>query len=57
MLDYERLERKAGDIRCDIIEMAYHAAGQSHPGPALSCADILAALYFGHMHIRPDEPD
>ena len=56
MLDYERLERKAGDIRCDIIEMAYHAAGQSHPGPALSCADILAALYFGHMHIRPDEP-
>lgn len=57
MVEYDFLEQKAAAIRCDIMEMAFKAAGQSHPGPALSCADIVAALYFGHMRIRPKEPD
>lgn len=56
MNDWSYLERKANDIRKDIIEMAYKAAGTSHPGPALSCADILAVLYFRNMNIRPEEP-
>ena len=56
MPDYHFLEEKAADIRRDVIEMAYKSAGQSHPGPALSCADILAVLYFSHMNLRPQEP-
>ena len=56
MLDYAYLEEKANTIRRDIIEMAFKAAGQSHPAPALSCADIMAVLYFHHMNLRPVEP-
>lgn len=43
-------------IRRDIIEMAYHAGGATHPGPALSSADIIAALYFKVMNIKPEDP-
>ena len=28
-----------------------------HPGGALSCADILTALYFNQMNINPEKPD
>jgi len=56
MCDYEELDEKARLIRQDVVEMAYKAAGVSHPGPALSCADIIAVLYFHHMNIRPQEP-
>ena len=30
--------------------------GDGHAGPSLSCADILATLYFGIMDIKVDEP-
>lgn len=36
---------------------ALHAAGAGHMGGALSAADLLAALYFHHLRIRPEEPD
>ena len=36
---------------------ALHAAGSGHMGGALSAADLLAALYFHHMKVRPDEPE
>jgi transketolase len=50
------LRAKANDIRKDIIEIAYQAQGPSHPGPALSSADIVAALYFKIMKIDPHNP-
>lgn len=50
------LELMSNTIRKDIIEIAYKAEGPSHPGPALSCADIVAALYFRVMDIDPGEP-
>jgi len=34
-----------------------HAAKDGHPAPSLSCADIIAALYFSVMRVRPEEPD
>ena len=40
------LERRANDMRADIVRMIAEA-GSGHPGGSLSCADILAALYFG----------
>jgi transketolase len=50
------LYEKAKEIRKDIIEIAYKAQGPSHPAPALSCADILTALYFKIMKIDPANP-
>ena len=42
----------ARSIRRDIIEMAYRS-GAPHVGSALSCADILATLYFGPLRLEP----
>lgn len=51
------LEKRALDIRLDIIEMSYKGAGLAiHVGPSMSSADILAALYFHILDVRPEEP-
>jgi len=55
-LGIRELKIIANTIREDIIEIAYKAQGPSHPGAALSCADILAALYFKFMEINPEDP-
>ena len=54
-----RLEEFAKQIRIDIVTMTHRAgsARKGHPGGALSAADIVAALYFDIMRIRPEEPD
>jgi transketolase len=39
-------------IRREIIEMAYRSKGP-HVGSALSCADILATLYFSTLRLDP----
>ena len=36
---------------------ALHAAGSGHMGGSLSAADLLAALYFHYLRLRPAEPD
>lgn len=51
------LERRANEMRSDIVRMIAEA-GSGHPGGSLSCADILAALYFGGvLEHDPDRPD
>lgn len=51
------LERRANEMRVDIVRMIAEA-GSGHPGGSLSCADILAALYFGGvMEHDPENPD
>jgi transketolase len=50
------LYEKAKEIRKDIMEIAYKAEGPSHQGPAMSCTDILTALYFKIMKIDPVNP-
>lgn len=42
-------------IRRDAVEMA-HVSKISHIGSALSCADIIAALYGGVMRLDPSDP-
>jgi len=49
------LEKKALRIRQLIIEMVYRA-GSGHPGGSLSAVEIVTALYFHIMRIRPKEP-
>lgn len=49
------LESKARRIRATCIQMA-HDAKVGHVGSALSCVDILVALYWHWMNISPENP-
>lgn len=49
------LEAKAQTIRRDIVTMLA-AAGSGHPGGSLSSVEIVTALYFHVMRLKPEEP-
>jgi transketolase len=51
----DRLTAIARDLRITDIEMITEA-GSGHPGGTLSAADMIAALYFHKLRIRPEEP-
>ncbi len=51
----EQLKAKAKVIRRHIIRMLGEA-GSGHPGGSLSAADIVTALYFHEMRLKPEEP-
>lgn len=51
----EDLQKRALNIRKNVIEMIY-AASSGHPGGALSCTDILTALYFSEMKVDCNNP-
>jgi transketolase len=53
--DIRRITEKARDMRRHIVRMT-HASKTAHVASALSCADILATLYFGVMHVDPARP-
>src|SRR5947207_12585366 len=50
------IEKKANQIRVDIIKMLEHA-GSGHSAGPLGLADIFAALYFKILKHDPDNPD
>ena len=50
-----RVADRARRIRCASLRMA-HAARLGHPGGDLSCADILAVLYFHVLRVNPSVP-
>jgi transketolase len=52
----ERLEKHARQVRRNVWR-ALRAGGSGHAGGSCSAADILAALYFHHLRVRPTEPD
>ncbi|HEV8644393.1 MAG TPA: transketolase [Burkholderiales bacterium] len=52
----KRLEIEARHIRRNVWR-ALRASGSGHAGGSCSAADILAALYFHRLRVRPDEPD
>lgn len=49
------LQEKAKTIRRHIISMVTEAAS-GHPGGSLSAAEIITALYFAEMKIKPEDP-
>ena len=53
----EELRNLASLVRRDIIEMSTACKTAAHPGPALSCADIVTALYFKYMDIDSLNPE
>lgn len=55
MDEYQYLKDTAREIRRDIIK-AISEAKSGHPGGSLSAVEILTALYFKVMNIRPEEP-
>jgi transketolase len=52
----ERLEGQARLLRRNVWR-ALRASGGGHAGGSLSAADMLVALYFHTLKIRPHEPD
>ena len=55
-LDISGLEKKANDIRVDVIRMLEHA-GSGHSAGPLGLADIFTALYFHILKHNPKKPD
>ena len=56
-MNIDQLNEIAHTLRIDIIRMVGEA-GSGHPGGSLSCADIMAALYFGGiLEHNPEDPD
>jgi len=53
--DIREVGEAARQIRRDVVRMI-HLAGDGHPGPALSVADIVAALYFKVLRVNPADP-
>lgn len=51
----EALAEKARKIRIDLLQEVYYGKS-GHIGSSLSCADILAVLYFNEMNIEPQDP-
>ena len=55
-MNINELERKAYQLRVDIIEMIYNAQS-GHPGGSLSAIDIMTVLYYEIMRHNPKMPD
>jgi transketolase len=55
-MDTTELNMTADHLRMIAVDMVYRGK-DGHPGPALSIADIITALYFDVMRIDPTQPD
>ena len=51
----DELSRIANRLRLDVVETV-HLAGDGHPGPCMSIADIMAVLFFEEMKLDPANP-
>ena len=49
------LEGIAREVRASVVRMA-HTGRTAHVGSALSCVDLLVALYFDHLNVDPSDP-
>jgi transketolase len=54
-IDIEKLQGIANQLRIHSVA-ATTAAGSGHPTSCCSAADIVAALFFGHMRYLPKDP-
>lgn len=52
----KRLTTMATQLRRDVVNAVYYA-GDGHPGPCMSIADILTVLYFDILRINPENQD
>ncbi len=54
-MNKKTLEKKASNIRADIIDMVYNAKS-GHPGGSLSLVEILLTLYYDVANVDPKDP-
>src|SRR3981081_313721 len=54
-IDIEKIKGVANQLRIHSIN-ATTAAGSGHPSSCCSAADLVAALFFGHMRYDPKNP-
>jgi transketolase len=57
-MNQERIEQLTGianQLRIHSIASTTQA-GSGHPSSSCSAADLVAALFFGHMRLDPKEP-
>ncbi len=52
----QQLEQLARQVRASCVQMA-HDGREGHLTSALSCTDILVALYGGFLNVDPSKPD
>ena len=51
----DELRKRARELRKSAVTMIYKAQS-GHPGGSLSCADVVAALYFDELNLKPENP-
>ena len=54
--DIRTLERRAAQVRLEMVK-AMGPRQPHHFGGSLSATDLIVALYFHAMRIRPHQPD
>ena len=54
--EINELKKMACTMRMDVVHMGPRSGNVPHVGPAFSCADIVSALYFHFMNVRPEDP-
>ena len=50
-----KLKKQAKQVRLSLLKMIYEAQS-GHPGGSLSATDIMTALYFDELNLRPEDP-
>ena len=53
--EIRNLQAKARQLRCDMVDVTVWAGG-AHIGGALSMTDVLTALYYHYLKVKPEEP-
>lgn len=53
---FNHIAAMATQLRRDVVNTVYYA-GDGHPGPCMSIADILAVLYFDILRLDPENPE
>ncbi|MBP3372043.1 MAG: transketolase [Clostridia bacterium] len=56
-MDVKQLEKKAKSLRREILDLCHASGRAAHAGPALSCIDIVTALYYHVMRFDENNPD
>ena len=54
--EIRQLQDKASQLRCEIVDVTVWAGG-AHIGGSLSMTDVLTALYYHYLNVRPQEAD
>ncbi len=53
----KELEKRAYEMRLDVMHMGPRSGNVPHIAPSFSCAEIISALYFNTLNIDPKNPD